>query len=587
MLAAAAAWADMHPDQVLLPGFGSKRVRRRVELAADGRLLSRQPVDLATPEDKGGPKRVVPDLTRTSRVAALPVTDKASYVFGPGPATKPKQPNKTMEECIARAEKEHASYLSLLDECIAQTQDKLAEAVRNFTAEGAYEQLEVPDDWDDDDTVEFSVGGRDPLSSPEVRSWWAERAVADTVSSQMGQCMVCGRRAPLVAKFPQLKGIPGAQTSGSPLVSFNKDAHEHYGLSRSLNAHMCSRCATASHGALAALLQDERHSRKVGPFRWAWWTLGDDEVHLDTLLFEADPAEVAALLRSPLTGRPLGNLGTERFLAIALGGNSGRAVVRAWMDTTLADAQANLSKWFASQAVVGRDGAAPRPLALWELLAATAPAPGKDRGTSDDAARRLLPQMVESALLGHHVPVALWQGAIGRIRATGDVTQAQASVLKLALLPDDDQLSEVTMTSLEPDRAAPAYQCGRLLSVLDQTQRAALGRVNSTIVDRFYGSASSSPSTSLPALVRGAQAHLAKLRRARPGWAAAYERRLTEILDRMDHLPRQLTMQQQAEFALGFYHQRAADIAEARAAKAKGVDIAPPTEEDIPEAEED
>jgi CRISPR-associated protein Csd1 len=577
-------------------------VRRRVELAADGRLLSRQPIDLATPEERAGPKRVVPDLTRTSGVAALAITDKASYVFGPGPATKCKKADclcqsrqedgyvpGQLKDCPAwrKAGDEHAAYVELLDDCIARAHDKLVEAVRTFTANEAYEQLEVPDDWDDDDVVEFSVGGRDPLSSPEVRSWWAERAVADTVSSQIGQCMVCGRRAPLVEKFPQLKGIPGAQTSGSPLVSFNKDAHEHYGLSRSLNAHMCSRCATASHGALAVLLQDERHSRKVGPFRWVWWALGNDEVHLDTLLFEADPAEVAALLRSPLTGQPLSNLGTERFLAVALGGNSGRAVVRAWVDTALAEAQANLSKWFTSQAVVGRDGAAPRPLALWELLAAAAPAPGKDRATSDDAARRLLPRLVESALLGHHVPVALWQGAIGRIRATGDVTQAQASALKLALLPDNDQRREVTMTSLQPDRAEPAYHCGRLLSVLDQTQRAAVGRVNSTVVDRFYGSASSSPSTSMPALVRAAQAHLAKLRKKRPGWAVAYERKLTEIIDRLEQLPHQLTMQQQAEFALGFYHQRASDIAEAKAAKAKGVADAPPTEEDIPETEED
>lgn len=579
LLAAAAAWAEMHSDRVPPPGFGSKRVRRRIELAADGRVLSREPVDLATPEDKAGPKRLAPDLTRTSGVAALAVTDKASYALGPGPATK--------RERGSRAREEHAAYVSLLDDCIAQTQEELVEAVRTFTNEGAYQHLELPDDWDDADVVEFSVAGRDPLASPAVRSWWAERVLADTVSNEKAQCMLCGRNAPLVAKFPQLKGIPGGQSSGSPLVSFNKDAHEHYGLSRSLNAHMCSRCAMTSHGALAVLLEDERHSRKVGPFRWAWWTLGEEEVHLDTLLFEADPAEVAALLRSPLTGRPSGDVGKERFLAVALGGNSGRAVVRAWLDTALAEAQANLSRWFARQRVVGRDGSPPRPLPLWELLSAAAPAPGKDRGTSDDTARRLVPRLVESALLGHHMPVVVWQGAIGRIRATGDVTQAQACVLKLGLLPDDDQRPEVTMTSLEPDRKEPAYHCGRLLSVLDQTQRAALGRVNSTIVDRFYGSASSSPSTSLPSLLRGSQAHLAKLRRARPGWAAAYERKLTEILDRLDHLPRQLTMQQQAEFALGFYHQRAADIAEAVAAKARNITNAPPTEEDIPETEED
>jgi len=579
LLAAAAAWGEANPGHLPPPGFGYKWVRRRVELAVDGRLLSRQPIDLATAEKKNGIKRLVPDITRAFGVAAVAVTDKASYAFGPGPATGPTE--------LARTEKEHAAYLRLLDDCVARTGDELVRAVRKFTGDAPYEQLVLPEKWSDDDLIEFSVGGQDPLASPKVRAWWAGQVMADTLSGEQGQCMICGQHAQLVKKFPQLKGIPGAQSSGSPLVSFNKPAHEHYGEAGSLNAHMCSRCARDSHDALSVLLQDERHSQVVGPFRWVWWSLGDDEVQLDKLLFEPEPSEVAALLRSPVTGQPLGRLGTERFLAVAFGGNSGRAVVRSWVDVTLADARANLSKWFARQAVAGPDGSPPRPLSLWALLAAAAPAPGRSPTVDDDAARRLLPRLVESALLGHHVPVALWQGAIGRIRATGDVAHAQAAVLKLALLTGNDQQSEVTMTRLEPDRAEPAYQCGRLLSVLHQAQRAALGKVNATVVDRFYGSASSSPSTSLPALVRASQAHIAKLYKKRPGWAVAYDKKLTEIMDHLDHFPNQLTMRQQAEFALGFYHQRAADIAEAEAAKAKGIDEAPPTEDEIPETEED
>lgn len=605
LLAAVAQWGKANPELVLPVGFSYKRVRRRVELAADGRLLSRRPLDLATLEEKTGPRRLAPDITRTSGPRALLVTDKASYVFGPRPMV-----NYTAE-ALGTAAREHAAYITLLDECLARTGHTPLSAVRAFVAEKAYQQLELPDDWSDDDFIEFSVDGRDPLLSPDVRAFWAQHAMSDVLSSTYGQCMVCGKFTNLLTKFPQLKGIPGSQSSGTPLISFNKNAHEHYGRPGSLNAPICFGCAATSHGALAVLLLDERHSKTIGPFRWVWWTLGADEVPFDELLLRADPAEVAALLSSPFAAKPVGTRGTGHFLAAALGGNKGRAVVRSWVDVTLPEVRANLSNWFKRQSIVRPDGSPPRYLTMTELLEAAAPSLGGDNPTNNDAARRLLPSLVESALLGQHVPLALWQGAIGRIRATekpvnkaqlrpGDlalftarkytrkkITYAQAAVLKLALLADNDPQPEVTMACLEPDRNEPAYQCGRLLSILDQAQRAALGRLNATVVDRFYGSASSSPSTSLPALMRAAQAHLAKLRKRRPGWAVAYDTKLTEILSHIDHFPNQLTMREQAEFALGFYHQRAADIAEAKAAKEHGMDEAPAAEDEIPETEED
>jgi CRISPR-associated protein Csd1 len=581
LLAAAAEWADSNPERVPPTGFAGRVVRRRIELAADGRLL--QLVDLATVEHKGGLKRTVPDLTRSgTKAPALLVSDKASYVLGPGPTTGEAQ--------VTRAQGEHARYLALLDECLAATGDPAMQAVRAFVGGAPYSLLRLPADWTDGDVIDFFVEGNDPLASAAVQGWWAARYVSRTISDRIGTCFVCGRTERLVRLFPQLKGIPGGQSSGSPLISFNKAAHEHYGLDHSSNAPACGPCAQRSHDALAVLLSDDRHARTVGSLRWVWWSLGGDELPIDSLLFEPDPGEVKAMLESAHSGRPGGHIDTGRFVAVALGGNSGRTVVRAWLEAALSDAQASLARWFGRQAIVDRDGSPPRPLPLWQLVAAAAPAAGKKEGSADPAAaRRILPRLVEAALLGQSVPPLVWQGAIGRIRATGDVSRSQAAVLKLGLVPVSDPAPEVTMTQLDPNRTEPAYHCGRLLAVMDQTQRAALGRLNSTMIDRYYGSASSSPATVMPVLIRGVQPHLAKLRRTRPGAAIAYERRLTEILDSVDRLPPSLTLRQQGEFALGYYHQRAADIAAARVAKAAGVSEAeaPLAEEDIPDTEED
>ena len=72
--------------------------------------------------------------------------------------------------------------------------------------------------------------------------------------------------------------------------------------------------------------------------------------------------------------------------------------------------------------------------------------------------------------------------------------------------------------------------------------------------------------------MRGAQPHLAKLQRDRPGAYHALQRRVEDILAGLEGgFPRTLTLEDQALFALGYYHQRAHDRAQARARRA-GVD---------------
>lgn len=125
------------------------------------------------------------------------------------------------------------------------------------------------------------------------------------------------------------------------------------------------------------------------------------------------------------------------------------------------------------------------------------------------------------------------------------------------------------MSSLAPDNPNSGYQCGRLLAVLEEAQRAANPNINATIVDRFYGTASSAPASVFPRLLRGVQPHLAKLERDRPGTYRGIQRRVEEVLDEINGrtgFPRTLTTLDQGLFALGYYHQRAASRAEARAA---------------------
>lgn len=128
--------------------------------------------------------------------------------------------------------------------------------------------------------------------------------------------------------------------------------------------------------------------------------------------------------------------------------------------------------------------------------------------------------------------------------------------------------------ALDPEHPSPAYHCGRLLAVYDFLQRAALGEVGAGVVQRYYGGALTNPSGVFGQLSRLAQMHLSKLE---GGLAYIYGNRIAEIhngIRRNDTCPASyppaLNLDDQAFFALGFWHQTAAinkERADATAAK--------------------
>jgi CRISPR-associated protein Csd1 len=111
---------------------------------------------------------------------------------------------------------------------------------------------------------------------------------------------------------------------------------------------------------------------------------------------------------------------------------------------------------------------------------------------------------------------------------------------------------------LDVNQTEPAYRLGRLFAVLERIQAVAQPGINASIRDRFYGAASSTPSTVFPTLMRLKNTHLAKL----PAGAKVFHERLIgEICGDLEQpgltdFPRRLDLHAQGLFALGYYHQR-------------------------------
>lgn len=255
-------------------------------------------------------------------------------------------------------------------------------------------------------------------------------------------------------------------------------------------------------------------------------------------------------------------------MAVALSSNPGRIAINRWVDITVPEVYTNLNRWFEKQKIIGFGEYLP-PLSIYRILKEIA-RPSKDSSLGEY--KNLASQLLESSLEGRRVPWSLLSLTIQRIRATpGEekVSPAKARILKLFLLDHNTSYRKDELMELDQQRENVAYQCGRLLSVLNNIQRKAVNGVNTTIIERFFSSASTSPRTVFPSLIRGTQPHLAKLRKVNPGAAFSLEESIADIMGNIKEFPKSLPLSQQAEFSLGFYHQKQYDILKSREYKLK------------------
>ena len=110
--------------------------------------------------------------------------------------------------------------------------------------------------------------------------------------------------------------------------------------------------------------------------------------------------------------------------------------------------------------------------------------------------------------------------------------------------------------SLDKENVNIGYRLGRLFAVLERIQETANPGINATIKDRFYASASSTPTSVFGNLMRLANHHLSKLRKEKPGYAVNLEKLTQEVIAEINRFPAHLALDDQGQFAIGYYHQR-------------------------------
>lgn len=372
---------------------------------------------------------------------------------------------------------------------------------------------------------------------------------------------------PPVERLPiVIKGIPGGQATGLTLISANAAAFASYGLTASLIAPTCEVCGERFGNALNELLRRENTHIVIPPLAYVFWVRNPDvnDLNIRKSLMDPEPADVQNLIKAVWRGRVESTyLDTTAFYAATLSASGARVVLRDWIETSVEAARRNLARYFVLQQIQDESGKL-RRFSLYALINATI-----NRDTQEKPVSQVGEALMHVALHGGRLPVSLLYKVVRRIRSSRKVQAAQAALIKMVLLSQLDGFNtnyegDDYMTTVTEEAKDAAYLCGRLFAQLDYIQRRALGRVNATIVDRFYGTASVSPAVVFPRLLKGAIPHLASIRPDHNNNAKSYsaslsyaDKELAHLLENLASFPTMLKLEEQGRFALGFYHQKA------------------------------
>lgn len=467
--------------------------------------------------------------------------------------------------------------------------------------------------------VTFRVGQRFPLSDSYWHEWWREhradlrsrmaKAKRTNTGEVMMRCFLTGemvKPALVLGKIRGLSSTAGGMSVGNTLVGFDKEAFRSYGLEHSHNAAMSETAWKACEDSLNRLLSDPGANHFLAGMHVVHWynralACKDpfDQLFGEEQLEEFAQDQAAKLLQSVRTGER-SDLGDAEYYILLLSGTGGRVMVRGWQEGRFEELAASVAQWFSDLKITSISGTKEaKPPKIESVITSILPE-RNDRRYDDwiKPVTRLRQTLWEAAVRGRGIPREAVAQIIVQFRSfcvsggMDDLLARQPKAknwkelkarlyCRMALIRAYHLRKNVNMQRsgdmnvelkpyLNPDHPASAYHCGRLMAVLAQLQRAALGDVGANVIQRYFAAASTTPALVFGRLVRNAEFHKDKLA---PGLAYLYERRLAEIMSKLhDRIPPTLTLEEQSLFALGYYQQIAATFAEiaARANRSSG-----------------
>lgn len=547
------------PDSGIAPlGWEWKEIPYVIVLNEDGSVAQIEDTQEIVNKKKRAKLFLVPQAVKRSvNIAANLLWDNVEYVSGT--ICKQENDKSKQEKQESKVKERHNDFRRRLNDFSTSAP---IEIIQKFLSRpNKSEELKEHPAWmsaiDNCAFVTFKLVGeseivaRMPFVIDELNKYFANQLDGRLKST----CLISGEQDVIALTHPALKGVSGCNTSGGNIVSFNIKAAESFSKEQGKNAPIGEHSAFAYTTALNTLLRKEsRQKIFIGDASVVFWsekktTLEDSFLDLFGEPEKDNPnkntALVAQLLSSIETGVYSPEADKTKFYILGLSPNAARISIRFWHVGTVAEMETRFANWFKDLQIV-HGPKEKEHLSLWRLLISTAMEEKTDKINPN-----LAGAVMRAILGGLPLPDTLRNAVLTRIKAECEVSYPRAKLLKAYLNRLTTERKFTVSLDLECQRIG--YCLGRLFATLEKIQEEANPGLNATIRDRFYASASSAPVTVFANLVRLSNHHRGKLSNRRKIY---FEKLLGEIIAKYDKFPAHLSLNEQAEFAIGYYHQR-------------------------------
>jgi len=377
-------------------------------------------------------------------------------------------------------------------------------------------------------------------------------------------CLVSGQKKPIARLHPSIKGIKNAQSSGASIVSFNLDSFCSYNKKQSFNAPVSEDITFNYTTALNYLLRfDSRQKVQIGDTTTVFWAEGrtpfegflkdildpqNNQIDLGSM--HGDIRIFLEAVREGKMPKEIENTKNMKFYILGLSPNTSRLSVRFWYISTVEDISSKIGQHFRDLAIIRNYDNEPEFPGIWHLLRETA-----TQGKSENISPLLAGALIRSILTGLRYPSGILTTVLERIRANQKINYLRAALIKAYIVRNsrfqNKKEREVISMSLDKEERNIGYRLGRLFAILEKAQKDAVPGANTTIKDRYYGSASATPAIVFPQLLRLAQHHIQK-----SDYGINIDKQIEDIVQDIQKFPSHLSLEDQGIFALGYYHQK-------------------------------
>jgi CRISPR-associated protein Csd1 len=553
-----------NPDiDICEPGFSMENISFKIKISEDGSLFDPEnPIeDLRDSEKK--PKKIrVPkfDGKRASGIKPYFLWDKTDYIIGI------KKDNDLNE---IKTDKHHQAFLRLIDmvESAVDKTHKEVNAVRSFClSENNITFLRNSPHWNDflNSFIIFEIVGSgysNIFENQDIINIWLEyyEKHAGKSDNLNGLCLVSGKTSKLARLHPTIKRGVGGKND-IPMISCNFDSAESYGKKKNENAQISAFSASAIAGALNYLVENRKHNLLIADTRILFWAESNNKFEeiFDQIFSGPGDDGYSKDLLSFFTSLQLGILpdpvnDSSRFFILGLAPNAARISVRFWIVDSVNNMSLKIGKHFSDLNLIKeRENNVSYP-SVRQLILELA-----KLHKSENIPHNITAPVIQSIINATNYPLKLLSILLSRMRSDQKYDRLnyyRASFIKAIL--NRNYKKEITM-SLDPDRKTVPYLLGRLFSVIEKVQEeSAAGSLNTTIKDRYFASASTTPQAVFPRLFSLHQNHMKKLKSEKTGLAVTREKMMGEVISGLPaSLPSTLKLDEQGEFSIGYYHQR-------------------------------